>query len=375
MAEKIYLSIPDTEITVSRNPDIGRLIKVLLREGEPDRVPFYEHFVDNEVIEALTGRGLGSEKYLDILVDFYQKLGYDYVPMEVPPKLPRTNILQANDVAHLSRGKRTWADENRGVIETIEDFEKYPWPRPEEALDFSVFEGLRRKLPEGMGVVGGVAGGFFEHVSWLMGLGKLCRAVHLDRKLVEKMFSKVASLILALDEIIVRERYVDALRMGDDLGYKTGTFLPPKILREYVIPNYRRLADLAHGKGLPFIIHSCGNLYIPDETGRSVMDYLVENVGIDAKHSFEDNIAPVYEVKKKYSGRIAVLGGVDMNKLVQLPEENIREYVRLIIKRCAPGGAYALGSGNTIANYVPLQNYLAMLDEGLRNGTYPIRVD
>ncbi|MGQ9596517.1 MAG: uroporphyrinogen decarboxylase family protein [Thermoproteota archaeon] len=366
-----------------RNPDIGRLLKVLLREGEPDRVPFYEHFVDNEVIEALTGKpvnkaltegGLGSEKYLDILVDFYQRLGYDYVPMEVPPNLPRTNILQANDVAYLSRGKRRWEDENRGVIETIEDFEKYPWSRPEEALDFSVFERLRRKLPEGMGVVGGVAGGFFEHVSWLMGLGKLCRAVHLDRKLVEKMFSKVASLILALDEIIVREQYVDALRMGDDLGYKTGTFLPPKILREYVIPNYRRLADLAHGKGLPFIIHSCGNLYIPDETGRSVMDDLVENVGIDAKHSFEDNIAPVYEVKEKYSGRMAVLGGVDMNKLVQLSEENIRKYVRLIIKRCAPGGAYALGSGNTIANYVPLQNYLAMLDEGLRNGTYPIRV-
>jgi uroporphyrinogen decarboxylase len=184
---------------------------------------------------------------------------------------------------------------------------------------------------------------------------------------------------LASDEIIVREGYVDALRMGDDLGYKTGTFLPPRILREYVVPNYKRLADLAHGKGLPFIIHSCGNLYIPDETGRSLMDDLVEKVGVDAKHSFEDNIAPVYEcaheVREKYGGRVAVLGGVDMNKLVQLPEKNLREYVRLIIKRCAPGDAYALGSGNTIANYVPLENYLVMLDEGFKTGTYPIRVD
>lgn len=368
---------------MSRNPDISRLLKVLLREGEPDRVPFYEHFVDNEVIEALTGKpvskalaegGLGSERHLEILVDFYARLGYDYVPMEVPPNLPRTNKLQTNDVAYLSRGKRVWEDENKGVIETIEDFEKYPWPKPEEALDFSVFEKLRRKLPEGMGVVGGVAGGFFEHVSWLMGLGKLCRAVHLDRKLVEKMFSKTASLILALDETIVREGYVDALRMGDDLGYKTGTFLPPRILREYVFPNYKRLADLAHGRGLPFIIHSCGNLYTPDGTGRTVMDDLVENVGIDAKHSFEDNIMPVYEVKEKYRGKIAVLGGVDMNKLVQLSEKKLREHARLIIKKCAPGGAYALGSGNTIANYVPLENYLAMLDEGFRIGTYPVRV-
>lgn len=362
------------------NPNINRLLKVLFREGEPDRVPFYEHFVDNEVIEALTGKpvtkaleeGLGSDRYLETLVDFYLKLGYDYVPMEAPLNLPRTNILQTNDIAYLSRGKRRWEDENRGVIETIEDFEKYPWPRPEEALDFSVFEKLRKKLPEGMGVVGGVAGGFFEHVSWLMSLGKMCRAAHLDKKLVEKMFSKVGALILAADEIIVREKHVDALRMGDDLGYKSGTFLPPRILRKYVFPFYRRLVELAHGNGLPFIIHSCGNLYTPDETGRTVMDDLVDDVGIDAKHSFEDNIAPVYEIKEKYMGKIAVLGGVDMNKLVQLPEKALREHVRLIIRRCAPGGAYALGSGNTIANYVPLENYLAMLDEGFKSGTYPI---
>lgn len=368
---------------MSRNPNIGRLLKVLLREGEPDRVPFYEHFVDNEVIEALTDKpvskalaeeGLSSEKYLNTLIEFYSRLGYDYVPMEVSPKLPRTNVLQTNDVAYLSRGKRTWQDENKGTIETIEDFEKYPWPSPDEALDFSVFERLRRKLPEGMGVVGGVAGGFFEHVSWLMGIGKLCRAVYLDKRLVEKMFSKIAMLIISLDERIVKEGYVDALRMGDDLGYKTGTFLPPRILREYVFPNYRRLADLAHSKGLPFIIHSCGNLYTPDETGRTVMDDLVNSVRIDAKHSFEDNIMPVYEVKEKYGNKVAVLGGVDMNKLVQLPEKSLREYVRLIIKKCAPGGAYALGSGNTIANYVPLENYLAMLDEGFRSGVYPIRI-
>jgi uroporphyrinogen decarboxylase len=31
---------------------------------------------------------------------------------------------------------------------------------------------------------------------------------------------------------------------------------------------------------------------------------------------------------------------------------------------CLPGGGHCLGSGNSIANYVPLDNYLAMIDEG-----------
>jgi uroporphyrinogen decarboxylase len=35
-----------------------------------------------------------------------------------------------------------------------------------------------------------------------------------------------------------------------------------------------------------------------------------------------------------------------------------------------PGGRYALGSGNSVANYVPIENYFAMLEEGWRLGAY-----
>jgi uroporphyrinogen decarboxylase len=31
-----------------------------------------------------------------------------------------------------------------------------------------------------------------------------------------------------------------------------------------------------------------------------------------------------------------------------------------------PGGGYCLGTGNTVANYIPLESYFAMLDEGRR---------
>jgi hypothetical protein len=31
---------------------------------------------------------------------------------------------------------------------------------------------------------------------------------------------------------------------------------------------------------------------------------------------------------------------------------------------CQPDGGYCLSTGNTVANYIPLDNYLAMLDEG-----------
>ena len=39
--------------------------------------------------------------------------------------------------------------------------------------------------------------------------------------------------------------------------------------------------------------------------------------------------------------------------------------MRETLDECMPG-RYALGSGNTIENYIPVENYLAMLEEGLR---------
>ncbi len=93
------------------------------------------------------------------------------------------------------------------------------------------------------------------------------------------------------------------------------------------------------------------------------MDYLIEDVGIYAFHSFQDVIIPVAEFRRRCGHRIATLGGVDMDKLVCLDEGNLRKYVRDILDDCMPRGRYALGSGNSIANFIPIENYLVMLEE------------
>jgi uroporphyrinogen decarboxylase len=93
------------------------------------------------------------------------------------------------------------------------------------------------------------------------------------------------------------------------------------------------------------------------------MEDVIGDVRADAKHSFEDVILPMPVVKAKYGQRIGILGGVDMHILAAGTQEIVRAATREAIHSCAPGGGYAFGSGNTIANYVPLDNYLTMLDE------------
>jgi uroporphyrinogen decarboxylase len=123
------------------------------------------------------------------------------------------------------------------------------------------------------------------------------------------------------------------------------------------------MAEIAHAKGSLYILHSCGDL-------SEVMDDIIDDVKVDAKHSFEDTYLPVTLAKNLYGHRIGLIGGVDMDFLSRQSPNAVRDYVSNILEICMPDGGYCLGSGNTVANYVPLENYLTMLHIGLEKGWY-----
>jgi len=118
----------------------------------------------------------------------------------------------------------------------------------------------------------------------------------------------------------------------------------------------KKAIDLVHSAGKVFILHSCGNL-------EKIMDEIID-IGIDAKHSFEDKIMPVEQAHQRWSDRIGIVGGLDIHLLTTGTEEQVRKRTRQILDACGSEGRYVLGTGNSVANYVPLTNYRAMLDEG-----------
>jgi len=276
--------------------------------------------------------------------------------------IPRLR-LDATDTAELSRGERSWVDENRGIINSWEDFDRYPWPRPED-VDYSDLEYVGSHLPDGMKLIFQCEpGGQLELCMWLMGYEPFALTLADDPTLIEAISNKVGELLLNVFATAAEIPGVAALWLGDDMGFKTGTMVSPEALRRYVFPWQKQFAGVARAHSIPFLLHSCGNL-------TKVMPDLITDVRIDAKHSFEDVIEPVAEAKRHYGEHLALLGGLDMDYLCRATPEQVRGRTRELIDQCAPGGGWALGSGNTVANYVPIRNYLAMLDEGHKYGRY-----
>jgi uroporphyrinogen decarboxylase len=142
------------------------------------------------------------------------------------------------------------------------------------------------------------------------------------------------------------------------MGFKTGPLISPADLRKYILPWHKRFVAMAHERGLPYFLHSCGNL-------ETIMEDLTEDVKIDGKHSFEDAIIPIQDFQARFGRRIAVLGGLDVNILSAQSPDEVRRRTRRLIEICGSRGRFAIGSGNSIPSYVPVENYLAMVDEAL----------
>ena len=358
------------------SPDKDNFKKVILRQKTPQRPPFMELHLDKEIIKELTEKWLGkkwidpSTKDRDLqkavalnYVDCWYRLGFDCVRFTADFRFTSgyhysSKTRGGKDTAELARPERKWAEEGKGIITSWEDFEKYPWPTLKDS-DNWVLDYVSENLPEGMGLLACPGAGIFEvGLNILFGAETLSYLLYDDPKLVKAVFDRAGQLIYDWYKSIIGMESVVGFFQGDDMGYKTATIISPKFMREYVLPWHKKIAQLAHDNGLVYILHSCGNL-------ETIMEDLIEDVKIDAKHSFEDEIMPVAQFKAKYGDRIAVIGGVDIDKICRLGEPELRKYVRNIIDECMPGGGYLLGSGNSVANYVPVENYLIVLDEGL----------
>lgn len=335
-------------------PDYNNMVKAALNQI-PNRVPFYEHQIANNIISEVMGTELKDletytddnlDKYFSIYCAFFKELGYDTVSFE--------RILSG-----IMPGNGALYGHAEGCIKTRDDFEKYPWADLKEIYfnkNTRYFDALARNMPDGMKAIGGIGNGIFECVQDITGYMNLCYIKVDDIKLYEDLFSKVGDILYEIWEEFLKN-YSNTfciMRMGDDLGFKTNTLLPPDDIINFIIPKYKNVINLIHSYSKPFLLHSCGNIF-------GVMDELIA-AGIDAKHSNEDEIAPMDVWYEKYGKQIANFGGIDADILCRYSKEEIITYVTDIYIQAKGMPGIALGSGNSIPDYVPVENYLTMIE-------------
>lgn len=321
----------------------------------PARLPLYEHLVNDESIEQLTGQTvcgmLGGDRsdqgeYFRRICRFWKTMTYDTVSFEVC-------------VSEILPGSGALLGERPGPIQTREDFDQYPWAElPERYWRVAKprFDALREALPPGMKAIGGVGNGPFEISEELVGYQQLCYMQADDPELFGRIYRMIGDMLVNIWTRCAAE-YGDVFavfRMGDDMGFKTSTLLSPQTLIDHVVPQYRRIIAIIRAAGKPYLQHSCGNIF-------AIMEPMIA-AGMNAKHSNEDVIAPFDEWINRYGDRIGFFGGIDTDRLCRLsPEDVYRTTLEDATRFRKMARGYALGSGNSIPPYVPAEGYRAMI--------------
>jgi len=334
-------------------PDYTNILKVLHNQ-KPTYLPLYEHHIDTPFISKALDReisaagksGVDLVEHYKTVIGFWKSMTYDAFDYEaaICEIFPGHGAILGGD----------------GPIQTRADFEQYPFddlPKVFWETYTPHLEAIRKALPAGMKAFGGCGYGIFESAQDLVGYTNLCVMQCIDPELFADIFKKIGDLYEILWKDMVKN-YSDIFvffRMGDDLGFHTNMLLDPDIIREHILPQYKRVIDIVHQGNKKFLMHSCGYIF-------EVMDDLIA-LGIDAKHSNENQIAPFQKWIDDYNDRIGLFGGFDMNDLILNPYDTV--YAQVLeegteFRRKAKG--YGLGSGNSIPGYATVEGFMAMVD-------------
>lgn len=329
-----------------REPCFDNLLDVLQRR-RPARPTLFEFFLNDRLYRRLAGSAWTDDPALDArwrrLVVAFRAAGYDYATVHGSDfRFPGGERDHAETIS-LNQGAR---------ITDRASFRAYPWPDP-DAFDYRALGAVADDVPRGMKLIVCGPGGVLENVIALVGFDALCFLLEDDPGLAEDLFAAVGRRLVRHYEKATAYATVGACISNDDWGFKTQTMLSVETMRRYVFPWHVRIVEAIHRAGRPAILHSCGQ-------AQAIMEEIVSSMRYDGKHSYEDVIQPVEAAYDAWGGRIAILGGIDLDFIIRSPLDAITARCRAMLDRAAGRGSYALGTGNSVPAYVEDDRFFAM---------------
>lgn len=342
-----------------------------MRCEEPDRVPFLESVVEEPVARALLVRpkpkrakaAAAPELPGGVRVGCRPPGGAGYSALEVVENLGLDAIGMSLYLPDCGIYERT-EDGRRilvgGAIKSKADVARLELPDPD---DERIYAPLRRFVEDhratGRALFCRMPLGA-DPVILGMGFERFALAVYDERELLEELFDLYCGWYARAMRRVCALGF-DFIWTGEDIAYKSGTYVSPPVFRELFMPRYRRVAEAI---SLPWLLHSDGNL-------TPILDDLVE-LGLNGIHPVEPAAMSLAETKRRYGKRLCLCGHIDLETLSTGTPAEVERLVREAISTAGPGGGYIAGSSNSVTAYCRPENVRAMAEAIRRYGVYPV---
>jgi len=365
---------------------------------EPDRVPIFCGACSSTTMHGMTYEKFKSHlgiqhprkllsttfQYAELDDDVMVRCGSD-ARLISPRPLPEVLRRRISDCRLVDDWGVTW-EQRPGVPyyevvdaplrqANIDGLSSYPWPNLADPIRFEGLANeaktLREHSPYAIVALGYLS--VFEQIQLLRGMEEWMADLVSNPELAHAMMRKVTDLMVAgvIKYLESVGPYIDLITFSDDLGSQRAPLISSKMYRRMIKPYEAEViaAIKAHSRAKVFF-HSCGDVY-------PLIADLIE-IGVDVLNPVQvaaSEMGDTARLKREFGDRITFCGAIDTQTVLPFgTTDDVRSEVRSRIRDLAPGGGYILAAVHCIQPDVPPDNVLAMFDEAMIAGKYPLNL-
>jgi uroporphyrinogen decarboxylase len=321
-----------------------------LEHREPDRVPRFEVWIDNDDLVAKVGDGDLQRTHVN--------LGLDCV------MLPNQNLPESNAWGDgVDEWGRIWNNGwyAGGVVETEADLERYspPLNHAEQHFDPVRCRKARELYPDHCFIFGSHIAPFTA-AYMSMGMERFFMSFLTRKQFIRKLLNVRTEWCIAVCQEAV-SLGAEVLILGEDAAHGGGPMISPQQWREFVLPHHRRIVEEVDA---PVIWHSDGNI-------TSLLPMAIE-AGFAGVHSLEPGAGvDLGQVKQEFGDDLVLIGNADPAPLCQSDLDAVRQEVRRCMEQGAPGGGYMFSTCSSVFKGMNLDSILEMYRYAGEIGWYP----
>ena len=343
--------------------DVNRLMKALNHQ-EPDRVPHielwvtsqavYEHILERKLPYIIGDAAEGGQSITpEDDVEFSQRLGQDAV-------LCNFNWRPNNIFELAGDNTRHYVD---GSIKTMADLDNLDPPPPIDEQLSHLEKYLKAAQGTGVGIIPNLTS-FFDSTMLAVGVNDSFYMFYDDLPLLEKLMDILLDHQTKVMQAVC-DNFGDQIAfvmINDDIGYNSGLMIKKSMFMDLFPHRMKQLIAPAKEIGKLVLMHTDGKM-------DNILPILYD-VGINVNHPVEPESNDLAEVKKKWAGKMSLIGNVHTPLLAYGTKDEIEAKVREYCVEVAPGGGYVLGSSTSIMDGIPPENFETMVKAVHKYGRY-----
>jgi len=297
--------------------------------GRPDRVPYFEEGLRDEVLEAWRAQGFDPQKLADLPADRREEIQPPLEPLPAPDRWPTT-------------------------VEEVEAFRPRLDPSDPRQLPKGWPERIREWRDREHVIMLRVHRGFFLSVG-VYGWDRLLEVVYLlrdDPEAVHRLMACHADLAAAMAERVLSEIEVDAVIFSEPIGGNDAPLLSPHDYELFALSSYEPVLDVCRAHGVETIIlrtYANVRLLIPSLLARGFTClWACEAAGGEMDYR---------TLRRELGPDLRLIGGIDLDVLRSGADAIRRELEENVPPLLAQGG-YLPPADGRVREDVPWESYL-----------------